>query len=144
MLALAAGLVRGSAGGFARVCAGGFARIGATALGRRSGAGVCRAPARALLCPGSIRLACDSGMFSAAQLEYMRKSGESCDARDVVWHRAVAKLVDAREDRAANNEIMHALDARVAAVPAGAAVGWPRGKRGKRRERGRQCKHDSP
>ena len=79
-------------------------------------------PARALLCPGSIGRACKSGMFSVAQLEYMRASRESCDARDVVWHRAVTKLVDAREDRAANNEIMHALDVRVAVVAVVAEV----------------------
>jgi hypothetical protein len=121
---LTVGLVQGRAGGFARVCVGGLARVGATALGGRGRARVCTAPARALLCAGSISEACDSGMFSAAQLEYMRASRESCDARDVVWHRAVTKLVDAHgvwgttnekgmhSDRAANNEIMHALDSR--------------------------------
>jgi hypothetical protein len=123
-LMLVVGLVRGSAGGFARVCVGGLARAGATALGRQSRPRVCTAPARALLCAGSIGRACDSGMFSAAQLEYMRASRKSCDARDVSWHRSVTKLVDAQgvwgtedkqstdTDRAANNEIMHALDAR--------------------------------
>ena len=85
---------------------------------------------RALLCPVSIGRACDSGMFTVAQLEYMRASRESCDARDVVWHRAVTKTVErletmqqagqpwccaempekAETDRAANNEIMHALE----------------------------------
>jgi len=70
------------------------------------GAGV-----RALLCPCSIGRACESGMFSVTQLEYMRASRESCDARDVSWHRAVTRLVHAHgPERAANNEIMHALD----------------------------------
>lgn len=66
---------------------------------------------RALLCAGSIGRACDSGMFTAQQLEYMRASRESCDARDVSWHRAVTRLVDVHgPDRVRNNAIMHALE----------------------------------
>ena len=66
---------------------------------------------RALLCAGSIGRACDSGMFTPLQLEYMRASRESCDARDVSWHRAVTRLVDTHgPDRVRNNAIMHVLE----------------------------------
>jgi hypothetical protein len=66
---------------------------------------------RALMCAGSIGRACDSGMFTVAQLEYMRASRESCDARDVSWHRAVTRLVDTHgPDRVRNNAIMHVLE----------------------------------
>ena len=66
---------------------------------------------RALLSPATIARACDSSMFSVAQLEYMRASRDSVDARDVVWHRAVTRLVHAHApERVANNEIIHALD----------------------------------
>lgn len=69
------------------------------------------AGSRALLCAGSIGRACDSGMFTPLQLEYMRASRESCDARDVSWHRAVTRLVDTHgPDRVRNNAIMHALE----------------------------------
>ena len=96
----------------ARACFFGRACLSGTrlaALGQRA------AGTRALLCAGSIGRACDSGLFTAAQMEYMRASRESCDARDVVWHRAVTRLVRVREhenepDHARNNAIMHALE----------------------------------
>jgi hypothetical protein len=66
---------------------------------------------RALLSPATIARACDSGMFTAAQLEYLRASKNSGDARDVAWHRAVTRLVNAHApERVANNLIMHPLD----------------------------------
>lgn len=66
---------------------------------------------RALLSPATIARACDSSMFSVAQMEYLRASRDSVDARDVVWHRAVTRLVHTHApERVANNEIMHALD----------------------------------
>jgi len=66
---------------------------------------------RALLSPATIARACDSSMFSVAQLEYLRASRDSVDARDVAWHRSVTRLVHAHApERVANNEIMHALD----------------------------------
>ncbi len=66
---------------------------------------------RALLSPATIALACDSGMFTAAQLEYLRVSRNSRDARDVAWHRSVTRLVHAHApERDANNAIMHPLD----------------------------------
>ena len=66
---------------------------------------------RALLSPATIALACDSGMFTAAQLEYLRASRKSRDARDVAWHRSVTKLVHTHgPEREANNGIMHPLD----------------------------------
>ena len=132
VLMLAAGLVRGCVGGFTRVGAVvcGLARVGVARTAARAAVCVRAAPARALLCAGSIGRACESGLFTAAQLEYMRVSKESCDARDVVWHRAVTKAVHrletveragqpwcctempeiAESDWAANNEIMHALE----------------------------------
>lgn len=80
-------------------------RIGLRCLGRGA------AGSRALLCAGSIGRACDSGMFTPFQLEYMRASRESCDARDVSWHRAVTRLVDTHgPDRVRNNAIMHVLE----------------------------------
>ena len=71
-----------------------------------------RAPqVRALLSVVTIARACDSDMFTVAQLEYMRSSRDSADARDVAWHRAVTRLVNAHApERVANNEIMHQLD----------------------------------
>jgi hypothetical protein len=71
-----------------------------------------RAPqTRALLSPATIALACDSGMFTAAQLEYLRATKNSGDARDVAWHRSVTRLVNAHApERVANNDIMHPLD----------------------------------
>jgi len=107
----------------ARMCAC-FSRV-SRACGLRGAAGT-----RALLCAGSIGRACESGLFTPAQLEYMRASKASCDARDVVWHRAVTKAVARVEttqqaeqawccaempgipetDFEANNEIMHALE----------------------------------
>ena len=66
---------------------------------------------RAMLSPATIARACDSGMFTAAQLEYLRASKNSGDARDVAWHRAVTRLVNAHApERVANNLIMHPLD----------------------------------
>jgi len=88
---------------FGRACVAGARRAAA----RRAGLGA----TRAVLCAGSIGRACDSGMFTVTQLEYMRASRDSCDARDVVWHRAVTRLVDAHgPDRVRNNAIMHALE----------------------------------
>ena len=85
--------------------AGPVGRIAVRCLGRGA------AGSRALLCAGSIGRACDSGMFTSAQLEYMRASRESCDARDVAWHRAVTRLVHAQgPERVRNNAIMHALE----------------------------------
>ena len=66
---------------------------------------------RGLLSVATIERACDSDMFTAAQLQYMRSSRDSVDARDVAWHRAVTRLVNAHApERVANNEIMHQLD----------------------------------
>ncbi len=66
---------------------------------------------RALLSPATIAQACDSGIFTAAQLEYLCATKNSVDARDVTWHRAVTRLVNAHApERAANNLIMHPLD----------------------------------
>jgi hypothetical protein len=85
------------------------AAVSRAGLAVRVGQGA--AGTRALLCAGSIGRACDSGMFTVAQLEYMRASRESCDARDVSWHRSVTRLVDAHgPDRVRNNAIMHALE----------------------------------
>ena len=92
---------------------------------------------RALLCPATIARACDSGIFTVTQMEYMRASRESCDARDVSWHRSVTRLVGAQgnePDRVRNNAIMHALeDAEYAvAMPPNATARTGRG-RGRRR-----------
>jgi hypothetical protein len=66
---------------------------------------------RGLLSVATIERACDSDMFTAAQLQYMRSSRDSVDARDVAWHRAVTRLVNTHApERVANNEIMHQLD----------------------------------
>lgn len=70
-----------------------------------------RLQVRALLSPATIALACDSGMFTAAQLEYLRVSRNSRDARDVAWHRSVTRLVHTHApERDANNGIMHPFD----------------------------------
>lgn len=111
---------------FGRACVAGARRAVA---GRAGVAGT-----RALLCAGSIGRACDSGLFTAAQLEYMRASRDSCDARDVVWHRAVTRLVGVDgPDRARNNAIMHALedaqDADRSATAKAKAHGRGRGRR---------------
>lgn len=109
-------------------------------LARRVGVGQGAAGTRALLCAGSIRQACDSGLFTVHQLEYMRASRESCDARDVVWHRAVTRLTRTagaeghEPDHARNNAIMHALeDAEYAggtgAAPKATGRGRGRGRR---------------
>jgi hypothetical protein len=79
--------------------------------------------ARALLCAASIGQACESGLFTAAQLQYMRVSASSRDARDIVWHRTVARTCAALKkdmcamersaveaQRLANNQLMHALE----------------------------------
>lgn len=79
---------------------------------------------RALLCAGSIGRACDSGMFTPLQLEYMRASRESRDARDIIFHRAMMKMCAGlrKEDacvaacidatRKANNALIHVIDDR--------------------------------
>ena len=78
--------------------------------------------ARALLCPASIGTACDSGLYTSTQLQYMRASASSRDARDLIFHRAIVKTCaglrkeDARAaasieaTRRANNQLMHALE----------------------------------
>ena len=78
--------------------------------------------ARALLCPASIGTACDSGLYTSTQLQYMRASASSRDARDLIFHRAIVKTCAGlrKEDacaaasieatRRANNQLMHALE----------------------------------
>jgi uncharacterized membrane protein YhiD involved in acid resistance len=91
-------------------------------LGWRVSWPVCAAGgARALLCAASIGTACESGMYTAAQMSYMRASAASRDARDLIWHRSVVKTCAGlkKEDacaaqmdstRKANNQLMHALE----------------------------------
>ena len=80
--------------------------------------------ARALLCAASIGTACESGLYTVAQMSYMRASAGSRDARDVVWHRTIARTcAGLKQDlcaleksaveaqRIANNQVMHALEA---------------------------------
>jgi hypothetical protein len=77
--------------------------------------------ARALLCASSLATACESGLYSATQLQYMRASASSRDARDLIWHRSVVKTCAGlkKEDacaaqmditRRANNALIHALE----------------------------------
>ncbi len=77
--------------------------------------------ARALLCAASIGTACESGMYTAAQMSYMRASASSRDARDLIFHRAIIKTCAGlkKEDacaaqmdatRRANNALIHALE----------------------------------
>ena len=77
--------------------------------------------ARALLCAASIGRACESNLYTPAQMTYFRASADSRDARDVVFHRAVLKTcaglkVDGRaaasieNTRLANNALIHALE----------------------------------
>ena len=77
--------------------------------------------ARALLCASSLATACESGLYSATQLQYMRASASSRDARDLIFHRAIIKTCAGlkKEDacaaqmdstRKANNQLMHALE----------------------------------
>ena len=80
--------------------------------------------ARALLCAASIGTACESGLYTVSQMSYMRASAGSRDARDVVWHRTIARTcAGLKQDmcaleksaveaqRIANNQVMHALEA---------------------------------
>lgn len=99
---------------FGRACVAG-ARCAAA---RRAGLGA----TRAVLCAGSIGRACDSGMFTVTQLEYMRASRDSRDARDIIFHRAMMKMcagmrkenacvaasIDAT--RRANNALIHVIE----------------------------------
>ncbi len=78
--------------------------------------------ARALLCPACIGTACESGLYSATQLQYMRASASSRDARDLIFHRAIVKTCAGlrKEDacaaasieisRKANNALIHAIE----------------------------------
>jgi hypothetical protein len=61
------------------------ARVGVTArhVGLEVRVGQGSADTRALMCTDSIGRVCDSGIFTTAQMEYMRASLESCNARDV-------------------------------------------------------------
>jgi hypothetical protein len=77
---------------------------------------------RALLCPASIGTACDSGLYTSTQLQYMRASASSRDARDLIFHRAIVKTCSGlrKEDASAaasieatrrlNNQLMHAVE----------------------------------
>jgi hypothetical protein len=65
-----------------------------------------------LISPATLAVALKSNVFSQAQLQYMQRTQSSRDPRDVVWHRAVTKLINPEgTERETNNGIMHALDA---------------------------------
>ena len=81
--------------------------------------------ARALLCPASIGTACESGLYTSTQLQYMRASASSRDARDLIFHRAIVNTCAglrgaAKEDACAvasmettrkiNNALIHAIE----------------------------------
>jgi hypothetical protein len=77
--------------------------------------------ARALLCASSLATACESGLYTAPQMSYLKASASSRDARDLIWHRSVVKTCAGlrKEDacaaqidatRKANNALIHALE----------------------------------
>ena len=78
--------------------------------------------ARALLCPASIGTACESGLYTSTQLQYMRASASSRDARDLIFHRAIVNTCAGlrKEDACAvasiettrriNNALIHAIE----------------------------------
>ena len=75
-----------------------------------------------MLCPASIGTACESGLYTSTQLQYMRASASSRDARDLIFHRAIVKTCTGlrKEDagavasieatRRANNALIHAIE----------------------------------
>lgn len=141
--------VLGTAGGRAYPCL--FAaRVGLTArrvvLMDRLGRGA--AGTRALLCAASLSRACESGLYTTAQVSYMRTSAGSRDVRDVTWHRSIMKTcagleIDASAaaqidaTRRANNALIHSLDTGDAeALDRALEEQAPRKGRGRGRRRG--------
>lgn len=106
------------------------------------------AGSRALLCAASLSRACESGLYTNAQVSYMRASAGSRDMRDVTWHRSIMKTCSGLEvdasaaaqidaTRRANNALIHSLDTGDAeALDKALEEQAPRKGRGRGRRRG--------